>query len=84
MILIQLAVDNGYTKSGPLPKVAPFRGPIAKLTRAVAAHVYAITKVPYLDMVLLIVCELHILMHIPRFYLYLCDVFREMFYEIIS
>ena len=35
-------------------------------------------------MVLLIVCELHILMHIPRFYLYLCDVFREMFYEIIS
>ena len=31
-------LSNGYTKSGPLPKVAPFRAPIAKLTRSLAAH----------------------------------------------
>ena len=44
-------LDNGYTTSGPLPRVAPFRTPIAKLARAVAAHTWSITNRPYLDMV---------------------------------
>ena len=43
-------LDRGYTKSGPLPKLAPFRAPIAKLTRALAAHMVRITNVPYLGM----------------------------------
>ena len=44
-------LSNGYTKSGPLPRVAPFRAPIAKLTRELAAHLATITNVPYLGMV---------------------------------
>ena len=44
-------LSNGYTKSGPLPRVAPFRAPIAKLTRALAAHLATITNTPYLGMV---------------------------------
>ena len=45
-------LSNGYTKSGPLPRVAPFRSPIAKLTRALAAHFLStITNAPYLGMV---------------------------------
>ena len=44
-------LSNGYTKSGPLPRVAPFRAPIAKLTRALAAHLSTITNAPYLGMV---------------------------------
>ena len=44
-------LSNGYTKSGPLPRVAPFRGPTSKLTRALAAHLSTITNAPYLGMV---------------------------------
>ena len=44
-------LSNGYTKSGPLPRVAPFRGPIAKLTRALTAHLSTITNAPYLGTV---------------------------------
>ena len=44
-------LNNGYTKSGPLPRVAPFRDPIAKLTRAIAAHLSTITNATYLGMV---------------------------------
>ena len=43
-------LSNGYTKSGALPRVAPFRAPIAKLTRAIAAHLSTITNAPYLGM----------------------------------
>ena len=43
-------LNNGYTKSGPLPRLAPFRAPIAKLTRALAAHVATITNVSNLGM----------------------------------
>ena len=42
---------DGYTKYGPLPRVAPFRASIAKLTRALAAHLITITNAPYLGMV---------------------------------
>ena len=41
-------LSNGYTRSGPLSRVAPFRTPIAKLTRALAAHMSTITNAPYL------------------------------------
>ena len=44
-------LDNDYTKYGPLLRVAPFRATIAKLTRALAAHMATITNAPYLDMV---------------------------------
>ena len=41
-------LDIGYTKSGPLHRIAPFRAPITKLTRALAAHMATITNTPYL------------------------------------
>ena len=44
-------LSNGYTRSGPLPRVAPFRAPIAKLTRVLAAHMSTITNAPYLGTV---------------------------------
>ena len=50
MVLVG-TLSNGYTKSGPLPKVAPFRAPIAKLTRAIAAHLATVTNAPYLGIV---------------------------------
>ena len=44
-------LSNDYTKSRALPRVAPFRAPIAKLTRALAAHLSTITNASYLGMV---------------------------------
>ena len=44
-------LSNGYSKSVPLPIVAPFKAPIAKLTRALAAHLSTIISAPYLGMV---------------------------------
>ena len=51
MAVIVGTLSNGYTKSGLLPRVAPFRAPIAKLTGALAAHLSTITNAPYLGMV---------------------------------
>ena len=50
MAVIVGTLSNGYTKAGPLPRVALFRAPIAKLTRALTAHLSTITNAPYLGM----------------------------------